>query len=64
YNIGTQSIQVLVDGSVVGTVTPSSSNYAPYALVTGVLAAGNHTITFQGLATTDATAFLDQVAIN
>ena len=60
-----QTLQVLVDGSVVSTIQPSGTSYATYATATFNVTAGNHTITVQGLAPSsgDNTAFLDNLAI-
>jgi subtilisin family serine protease len=60
-----QDFQVLVDGSVVGTFTPSGISYATYTTAAFTVAAGSHTITFQGLDTAggDNTAFVDDVGL-
>ena len=61
----TQSFQVLVDGAVVGTFTPSGSAYQALATTSFAATAGSHTIMFKGLnASGDATAFLDGITIN
>jgi hypothetical protein len=61
-----QELQVLVDGSPVGTATPTSSYYGLYqtSLFT-ITTTGPHTIAFVGLNPTggDNTAFVDEVAI-
>jgi GH25 family lysozyme M1 (1,4-beta-N-acetylmuramidase) len=59
-----QDFEVLVDGSVVGQFTPTSTNYAFYS--TGpftVATAGNHTVEFLGLDTAGGgnTAFIDDL---
>jgi hypothetical protein len=60
-----QDFQVLVDGVVVGTFTPSGTTYQTYTTSAFSVAAGSHTITFQGLdsAGGDNTAFVDAVAL-
>jgi hypothetical protein len=60
-----QNFQVLVDGLAVGTFTPASTSYALYTTTTFTVAAGAHTITFQGLdsAGGDNTAFVDNVQL-
>ena len=67
-NFGTsnEEVQVLVDGTVVGTITPASTSYATYTTASFNLTAGSHTITFVGVDPTgaDYTAFLDQVSID
>ena len=51
-----QQIEVLVDGSVVSTITPTSTSYALYKTANFSLSAGTHTITFLGLAPPPPTA--------
>ncbi|MGZ3381638.1 MAG: C2 family cysteine protease, partial [Isosphaeraceae bacterium] len=67
-NFGTsnEKVQVLVDGPVVGTITPASTRYATYTTASFNVTAGSHTITFVGVDPTgkDYTAFLDQVSID
>jgi cell surface hyaluronidase len=55
---------VLVDGVVVGHFTPSDTAYQNYSTAAFTVAAGSHTIAFQGLDTAggDNTAFIDDVA--
>ena len=61
-----EEVQVLVDGTVVGTITPAGTNYATYTTASFNVTAGSHTITFVGVDPTgaDDTALLDQVSIN
>ena len=56
-----QDFQVLVDGVVVGTFTPSGTSYQSYTTAAFTVTAGSHTITFQGLDTAggDNTAFIE-----
>ena len=65
YQASQQNFNVLIDGSVVGTFTPSGTSYQSYSTAAFTVTAGTHTITFQGLdsAGGDNTAFLDQVAV-
>jgi hypothetical protein len=60
-----QDFEVLVDGTVISTFTPSSTSYLSYSTAAFTVTAGLHTITFQGLdsAGGDNTAFVDAVAI-
>ena len=60
-----QNFNVLVDGTLVGTFTPSGTACLSYATNEFSVAAGSHTITFQSLnsAGGDNTAFVDEVAI-
>ena len=66
-NFGTsnEEVQVLVDGTVVGTFTPAGTSYATYTTASFNVTAGSHTITFAGVdpSGADYTAFLDQVTI-
>jgi hypothetical protein len=59
-----QDFRVLVDGVAVGTFTPSGTSYSSLT-ATFTVAAGSHTITFQGLdsAAGDNTAFIDNVRL-
>ena len=65
-NYGTQQedFNVLVDGVVVGTFKPGSG-YATYTTTSFVLAAGAHTVAFQGVDSVggDNSALLDAVSI-
>ena len=65
YQASRQDFSVLVDGIVVGTFTPSGTSYQAYTTAAFTVAAGSHTITFQGLdsAGGDNTAFVDQVVV-
>jgi hypothetical protein len=60
-----QEIEVLVDGSAVGTITPTSSGYGAYETPAFTVAAGTHNVEFLGLNPQggDNTAFLDLVSI-
>jgi len=61
---GRQTFNITVDGSVVGTFSPSSTVFAPFTTNQFSLAAGSHTIAFVGTATSgDNTDFLDSVSI-
>jgi hypothetical protein len=66
HGISNQNISVLIDGIVVSTFTPSSTSYQSYSTVAFTVAAGTHTITFQGLngAGGDNTALMDHVSIS
>ena len=63
YQAQYQSIEILVDGSEVGTVTPSSTNYALYVTSQFTVTAGIHTIQLVGLNPLggDNTAFIDEL---
>ena len=60
-----QTIEVLVDGLAVSTITPSSINYALYTTTNFTVTAGTHTIEILGLDPHggDNTALIDQVSI-
>jgi hypothetical protein len=60
-----EDFQVLVDGAVVGKFTPSGSAYQNYTTAPFPVAAGSHTITFQGLDSggDDYTAFIDDIKV-
>jgi hypothetical protein len=63
YQASHQDFSVLVDGVVIDTFTPSGTSYQGYTTAAFTVAAGAHTITFQGLdsAGGDNTAFIDQI---
>jgi hypothetical protein len=65
FQASRQDFEVLVDGNVVGTFTPSGTSYQGYTTGVFTVAAGMHTIAFQGLdsAGGDNTAFIDQVIV-
>ncbi len=64
YNIGTQSFQILIDGTAIGTFTPTSPIYQTVTTASFAVGAGPHTITFKGLNSQgDATDFLDNLSI-
>ena len=60
-----QQIEVLVDSSVVGTITPGGTTYASYTTPSFTVTAGTRTIELLGLApaTADSTAFIDLVSL-
>jgi uncharacterized repeat protein (TIGR01451 family) len=65
YQSSSQTFQVQIDGTTVGTFTPASITYARFTTSTLQLAAGIHVISFVGLNPNggDNTAFIDQVAL-
>jgi hypothetical protein len=65
YIASQEELEVLVDGKVVNTFTPSSTTYTTYASAALKLTAGSHTISFVGVdpSGTDYTAFLDQATL-
>ena len=66
FGVSQQNLEVLIDGSVVGTFTPSSTSYQGYSTASFTVTAGTHTIEFQGWdsAGGDNTAFIDAVSIS
>jgi hypothetical protein len=65
HGANTQSIQVSVGGQAVGTVTPTSTGYAPYSLTFTAPTSGTLALAFTGLNPQggDNTAFLDNVQV-
>ena len=65
FQASRQDFNVLVDGVVVGTFTPTGTSYQSYTTAAFTVTAGAHTIKFQALdsAGGDNTAFVDQTAI-
>ena len=59
-----QSLQVLIDGQVVSTITPTSTTYQTYTTAAFTATAGVHKITFQGMnASGDASSLIDSVKV-
>jgi hypothetical protein len=60
-----QNFEVLVDGTVVGTLKPTGTSYQTYTTAAFTLTAGAHTIEFLGLNTAggDNTAFVDAISV-
>src|SRR5262249_26326232 len=60
----TQTLQVQVDGSPVGTFTPAGTSYQTYTTPSFAVTAGSHQISFVGTSPvgTDNTAFIDSVS--
>ncbi len=65
FQASRQDFQVLVDGVIVGTFTPSGTGYTSVTTDAFTLGAGVHRIVFQGLdsAGGDNTAFIDNVRL-
>jgi hypothetical protein len=65
YGTSRQDFRVLVDGAAVGSFTPSGTSYQSFTTAAFTVAAGSHTIAFQGLdsAGGDNTAFVDAVSV-
>jgi fibronectin type 3 domain-containing protein len=63
--VNTQTIRVLIDGTQVSIITPSTASFAAFSTTSFTTTAGAHTIQFAGGSTTDdQTAFIDSVVIN
>jgi len=64
-NANIQDFQILMDGQVIGTFTPSGFKYKQHSTASFAVTAGNHVLTFQGLDSKggDNTALIDVVAI-
>ncbi len=65
YGTSNEQVQVLVDGTVVSTITPASTNYSIYTTAAFNVTAGSHTITFAGVDPSgkDYSAFIDASVI-
>ncbi len=65
YGTSNEQVQVLVDGTVVSTITPASTNYSIYTTAAFNVTAGSHTITFAGIdpSGSDYSAFIDASVI-
>jgi hypothetical protein len=66
YQASSQTFEVLIDSTVVGTFTPGSTSYASFTTGAFTVTAGAHTISFVGLNPNggDNTAFIDSVQVN
>jgi hypothetical protein len=64
-NVGTEEIQVVVDGTVVATLVPTGTSYTAYTTPSFTLTAGSHTISLVGLDSggTDDLVFLDELQL-
>jgi hypothetical protein len=65
-NATSQTFQVLIDGSVVGTFTPADTNYTAFTTSPFAVTPGSHTLTFLGTDPSgggDNTAFIDGVQL-
>ena len=65
-NQGGQTIQVLIDGAVAGSITPSGTGYVPCSVAFTISALGLHQLTLAGLNPKggDNTALVDQVSVS
>jgi uncharacterized delta-60 repeat protein len=57
------TIQVQIDGQMVGSITPTGTSYAAYTTNSFTVTAGSHTVQFVGVGVGGSTALLDQVSI-
>ena len=65
YASGTApAVQVLLDGSPVGTAITPGTSYAQYSVLLSGLSAGAHTIAFQKTGTGTGTALIDAVSLS
>ena len=64
-NYPSQSVQVYLDSTLLGTYTPSGTSYADITTGQGAPSAGTHTLKFQGTGNNnqDVTAFIDNVRV-
>ena len=64
-NSSQENFQVLVDGNVVSSFTPTGSSYQTYTTSPFTVTAGTHSITFKGIdsAGGDNTVFLDTITV-
>ncbi|MFF9565168.1 fibronectin type III domain-containing protein [Leifsonia sp. NPDC014704] len=59
----TQTVQILWDGKLIDSVSPTASSYTRYASPNFLATAGEHTLTLRGTASTDQSAFIDNVQL-
>ncbi|RYY37249.1 MAG: T9SS type A sorting domain-containing protein [Sphingobacteriaceae bacterium] len=60
---GTQSFNVYVDATLVGSYTPSSATFTDFTTSSFLVVKGNHTIKFVGTVSGDNTDFIDKVEL-
>ena len=65
-NYGSNTFNVLVDGALIGSFTPTSTSYTHFTTNTFTVKAGSHTILFQGTNPSgkDTTCFIDMVQLS
>ena len=61
---GAQTVQILMDNEVIGTITPSSSAYTLYKFPGIQPGAGIHTLKFVSQVSGDHTVFIDNLTLN
>lgn len=62
---GRQTINITIDGSAIGSFTPTTEgSYGVYSATSSYLAAGTHTLALLGTSAADNTAFVDNVAVS
>lgn len=57
------SLEVRLNGNLIGTVTPTVTNYVRFKVNLGLLSPGSHTLSLTSTQTLDRTIFLDGVVI-
>lgn len=62
WNQALQTVQVLLNGQVIGSIKPSGSTYQAVSISFSA-PAGSHTLTFKGTTTGDGTLLLDQIVV-
>jgi len=62
WNKGDQVVEVLLDGTVIGSFSPTSTSYQSFSL-SFATTAGDHVLSFQGTVSVDATALIDDIVI-
>jgi hypothetical protein len=60
-----QTVQILFDGQIVGSISPTLTSWQTFNYALSSVAAGSHTVTFKGLGYNglDTSAFLDNVSL-
>lgn len=59
-----QTVQVVVDGAVLTSASPTSTAFAPVTTPSFTSSSGTVTVTFRGISATDQTAIIDSVVIS
>ena len=66
YQTQNQQIRVIIDGNLIGSVTPDGGTFLRYQMPNFPITAGIHTVEFLGMssASADSTAFIDDATIS
>jgi Right handed beta helix region len=65
FNEANQTVQLLIDGTVIGAVTPSGTSYSDYQFPSfDIASGGSHTLRLRGVSSLDATVLVDHIRLD